>query len=134
MLAVTSRRVDDRLQIGPGRARRSDIIAPIVPQTGSTGGECQCQRATYSDALHQEGRNLTRLALDKQIALPVYREQAIAAVLAAIKRNRSVLLVGDIGIGKTAVPAWCGRGVAQGKAGAVGDIDQHRADRHAVPG
>ncbi len=57
----------------------------------------------YSDALHQEGRNLTRLALDKQIALPVYREQAIAAVLAAIKRNRSVLLVGDIGIGKTAV-------------------------------
>jgi len=57
----------------------------------------------YSDALHQGGRNLTRLALDKKIALPVYREQEIAAVLASIKRNRSVLLVGDVGIGKTSI-------------------------------
>ena len=57
----------------------------------------------YSDALSQEGRNLTRLALDKKIALPVYREQEIAAVLASLKRNRSVLLVGDVGVGKTAV-------------------------------
>jgi ATP-dependent Clp protease ATP-binding subunit ClpC len=57
----------------------------------------------YSDALSQDGRNLSRLALDKKIALPLYREQQIAAVLASIKRNRSVMLVGDVGVGKTAI-------------------------------
>jgi ATP-dependent Clp protease ATP-binding subunit ClpA len=57
----------------------------------------------YSDALNQDGRNLSRLALDKKIALPLHRQPQIAAVLASIKRNRSVLLVGDVGVGKTAI-------------------------------
>jgi ATP-dependent Clp protease ATP-binding subunit ClpC len=57
----------------------------------------------YSNALEQGGRNLTRLALDKKVALPVYREQEIATVLASLKRNRSVLLVGDVGTGKTTI-------------------------------
>ncbi|MFC4308722.1 AAA family ATPase [Steroidobacter flavus] len=57
----------------------------------------------YSDALGQEGRNLSRLILDKKLELPRYREQAVGAVLAALKRNRSVLLVGDVGVGKTSV-------------------------------
>lgn len=86
----------------------------------------------YSEALYREGRNLTRLALDNRIALPVYREQAIAAVLASIKRNRSVLLVGDVGR-QDRGSAWRGRGVVESPAGAVGDIEQHRDDGHAVP-
>ena len=57
----------------------------------------------YSNALQQEGRNLTRLVLGGKLARPVHREREIAAVLAAIKRKRSVLLVGEVGIGKTTV-------------------------------
>ena len=57
----------------------------------------------YSDALNQDGRNLSRLALDRKIALPLDREQQISSVLASIKRNRSVMLVGDAGVGKTAI-------------------------------
>jgi ATP-dependent Clp protease ATP-binding subunit ClpA len=57
----------------------------------------------YPDALNQDGRNLSRLALDKKIALPFDREQQISSVLASIKRNRSVMLVGDAGVGKTAI-------------------------------
>lgn len=57
----------------------------------------------YPDALNQDGRNLSRLALDKKLALPLYREQQIEAVLAAIQRKRSVMLVGDVGVGKTAI-------------------------------
>lgn len=57
----------------------------------------------YSDALSQEGRNLSRLILDKKLELPRYREQAVAAVLVALKRNRSVMLIGDVGVGKTSV-------------------------------
>ena len=57
----------------------------------------------YAEALQKEGRNLTRLAVDKQITLPAHREQAVASVLNAIKRKRSVLLVGDVGVGKTAI-------------------------------
>jgi ATP-dependent Clp protease ATP-binding subunit ClpC len=57
----------------------------------------------YSDALNQEGRNLSRMALDKKISLPVYREQQVAAVVASIKRARSVMLVGETGVGKTAI-------------------------------
>jgi ATP-dependent Clp protease ATP-binding subunit ClpA len=57
----------------------------------------------YADALSQEGRNLSRLILDRKLGSPRYREQAVAAVLAALKRNRSVMLVGDVGVGKTSV-------------------------------
>jgi ATP-dependent Clp protease ATP-binding subunit ClpC len=57
----------------------------------------------YAEALQKEGRNLTRLAVDKQITLPAHREQAVASVLTAIKRKRSVLLVGDVGVGKTTI-------------------------------
>jgi ATP-dependent Clp protease ATP-binding subunit ClpA len=57
----------------------------------------------YKDALYQDGRNLSRLALDKNIALPLDREEQISAVLASIGRNRSVMLVGDAGVGKTAI-------------------------------
>src|SRR5688572_29798893 len=57
----------------------------------------------YSDALNQEGRNLSRMALDKKISLPVYREQQVAAVVGSIKRGRSVMMVGETGVGKTAI-------------------------------
>src|SRR5687767_14126538 len=57
----------------------------------------------YSYALSQEGRNLSRLVANKKLTPPLYREEPIAAVLAAIKRNRSVMLVGDVGVGKSAI-------------------------------
>jgi ATP-dependent Clp protease ATP-binding subunit ClpC len=59
--------------------------------------------ALFSDALEKGGRNLSRLALDKKIALPLFREQPVAAVIAALKRDRSVMLVADVGVGKTAI-------------------------------
>jgi hypothetical protein len=31
----------------------------------------------YAEALQKEGRNLTRLAVDKQITLPAHREQEL---------------------------------------------------------
>jgi len=57
----------------------------------------------YKEALIQEGRNLSRLALDGKVVLPAYRQHEVAAVLDAIKRGRSVLLVGEAGVGKSCV-------------------------------
>jgi ATP-dependent Clp protease ATP-binding subunit ClpA len=57
----------------------------------------------YQDALSADGRNLSRLALDKKISLPVYRERQVASIIESIKNGRSVLLVGEVGIGKTAI-------------------------------
>jgi ATP-dependent Clp protease ATP-binding subunit ClpA len=58
---------------------------------------------SYADALSQEGRNLSRLALDRKIVAPAYREQQVASIIASRKRKRSVLLVGEVGVGKTTI-------------------------------
>ena len=85
----------------------------------------------YSDALHQGGRNLTRLALEKKVALPVYREQEIAGLLASIKRNRSVPLVGEVGIGKTSIlHGSCCANASMSLAGL--EVTPH-AGRHCPP-
>jgi ATP-dependent Clp protease ATP-binding subunit ClpC len=57
----------------------------------------------YAAALNQEGRNLSRLAADHRIPLPSHREAQVAAVLDAIRRGRSVMLVGESGVGKTTI-------------------------------
>jgi ATP-dependent Clp protease ATP-binding subunit ClpC len=57
----------------------------------------------YSESLEQAGRNLSRLTLDGKLPLPRFREQPIAAVMSALQRGRSVLLVGDVGVGKTSI-------------------------------
>jgi ATP-dependent Clp protease ATP-binding subunit ClpC len=59
--------------------------------------------ARYSDALTQDGRNLTRLVLDKKIGLPLYREQQVAFIVGSLNRGRSVMLVGEAGVGKTTI-------------------------------
>ena len=56
---------------------------------------------TYAQALQKDGRDLVAAAADLG---PVdFRETEIAAVLAELDRDRSVLLVGPTGVGKTAV-------------------------------
>lgn len=57
----------------------------------------------YPEALSQDGRNLSRLVLDRKLGVPLYRQQEIAAVVASLAAKRSVLLVGDAGVGKTAI-------------------------------
>ena len=55
------------------------------------------------DKLKTEGRDLLQLALHDKIVKPLFRDKVIDQILDAFARRRSVLLVGEEGVGKTAV-------------------------------
>ena len=55
------------------------------------------------DPLDKRGRNLTQLASDSKLDLPLHRDKLIDQVIESLDRNRSVLLTGTEGIGKSAV-------------------------------
>lgn len=57
----------------------------------------------YKNALANEARDLLELASKKQISKPAFRETAIKRILEAFSRQQSVLLVGEPGVGKTAI-------------------------------
>jgi len=55
------------------------------------------------DILEKRGRNLTSLASESKLNLPLHREKLIDQVIESLDRKRSVLLTGSEGIGKSAV-------------------------------
>ena len=57
----------------------------------------------YSNSLKQEGRNLSKLVKKGQLPLPQFRDTEIDNALAAIRRGRSILVIGEPGVGKTCV-------------------------------
>lgn len=72
---------------------------------------------TYEEALERDARDLVSAARESEL-LPVYfRDAEIAAVLDQLDRDRSVLLVGPAGVGKTAVLHGVARAMAERDAG-----------------
>ena len=57
----------------------------------------------YSNSLKQEGRNLSKLVKKGQLPLPQFRDTEIDNALAAIRRGRSILVIGEPGVGKTSM-------------------------------
>ena len=57
----------------------------------------------YKNALTNETRDLLELASKKQISKPAFREAVIKQIIETFSRQRSVLLVGAPGVGKTAI-------------------------------
>ena len=55
------------------------------------------------DPLEKRGRDLTQLASESKLDKPLHREKLIDRVIESLDRNRSVLLTGSEGIGKSAV-------------------------------
>jgi ATP-dependent Clp protease ATP-binding subunit ClpA len=74
---------------------------------------------TYEEALERDARDLVSAAEASELVPVYFRDAEVASVLDQLDRNRSVLLVGPAGVGKTAVI----HGVAQAMATrAVGDL------------
>ncbi|MCB9779371.1 MAG: AAA family ATPase [Alphaproteobacteria bacterium] len=57
----------------------------------------------YADALTADGRDLSREAGAGTLTRPRFRDEEVARVLSLLDQGRSVLLVGEAGVGKTAV-------------------------------
>ncbi len=57
----------------------------------------------YKNTLANETRDLLELASKKQIAKPAFRDGTIKRIMEAFSSQRSVLLIGEPGVGKTAI-------------------------------
>ena len=55
----------------------------------------------YDNALNREGRNLSQLTREGKLAMPRFRDAEIKNIVDALAQGRSVLLLGEAGVGKT---------------------------------
>ncbi|MCB9743756.1 MAG: AAA family ATPase [Alphaproteobacteria bacterium] len=68
--------------------------------------------STYEGALQNEGRNLVAAAKRELLPPTDFRDEDVRAAIDQLDRGRSVLLVGPVGVGKTAVVHGVARALA----------------------
>lgn len=98
----------------------SDIIDDEFEDSDETEGEASSNRGVPTPLLDKYGRDLVEQARAGKIGPAVGREPEIRAVARTLTRNKknNPLLVGDAGVGKTAVVEGLAWQIAEGKAAA----------------
>jgi ATP-dependent Clp protease ATP-binding subunit ClpA len=77
---------------------------------------------TYEEALERDARDLVSAARASELSPVYFRDAEIAAVIDQLERDRSVLLVGPAGVGKTAVLHGVAKAMAERDAGDLYEI------------
>lgn len=76
----------------------------------------------YTKSLENEARDLVQASRDGQLADVLFRDRLADEVLEHLDAGRSVLLVGESGVGKTAVVHAVARKMARRKAGGLAEL------------
>lgn len=76
----------------------------------------------YAESLNTEARDLVQAARDGQLADVLFRDSLVRDVLEHLDAGRSVLLVGESGVGKTAVVHAVAREMARRRSGDLAEL------------
>ena len=129
-------RLDVVAYLAHGESRRADVMGSLSPQTDADGGQGSGASAPDpADALARFARDLTEDARQGRIDPLIGRDAEVTRMIHILRRRRknNPVLVGDPGVGKTAIVEGLAWRIAQGAVPAVmREVAVYRLDMGAL--